>query len=57
MIRLYNSKYPDEPTSIFWMARITEATKDKDYKTGAAKDYYNQWIGKINEDPAKKKIF
>jgi tetratricopeptide (TPR) repeat protein len=55
MIRLYNSKYPDEPTSIFWMARITEATKDKDYKTGAAKDYYNQWIGKINEDPTKKK--
>lgn len=55
MIQLYNQKYPDEPTSIFWLARITEVTKDKDYKTGAAKDYYNQWITKINEDPSKKK--
>lgn len=55
MFKLYNEKYPTEPISVFWMGRITESSKDKDFKTGAAAEYYTRWMSMINEDPAKKK--
>ena len=48
-------KYPEEPSCIFWRARIAAADKDAENKTGAASDLFKQWITMIKEDPAKKK--
>ena len=49
------TKYPDEPSCIFWRARITAADKDVENKTGAASELFKQWITMIKEDQAKKK--
>lgn len=56
MFRTYNQKDTTQALGVLWMARITEKTKDKEYKSGLASSYYNQWLSMVKEDdPAKKK--
>ena len=55
MFKIMSEKYPKEPSSFYWLGRVTAASKDKEYKTGAATPYFNQWLGMINDDPTKKK--
>lgn len=54
MLTLMSQKYPDEPSSYYWLARTTVNSKDKDYKNGAATTYFKKWLGMVNDDPAKK---
>ncbi len=55
MLKAMSEKYPQEPSSYYWLARVTVAGKDKDYKNGIATESFNKWLGMINqEDPAKK---
>ena len=54
MLTLMSQKYPDEPSSYYWLARTTVNAKDKDYKNGAATSYFKKWLGMVNDDPAKK---
>jgi len=55
MFKSYYMKDSTQPLSVLWMGRVTEKTKDKDYKTGLASTYYNQWLGMVKEDDATKK--
>lgn len=54
MFKIMSEKYPKEPSSFYWLGRVTAANKDKEYKNGAATPYFNQWLGMVNDDPAKK---
>ena len=49
-------RYPNEPSSFYWRGNVTVADKDKDYKNGAATEYFTKWLGMIKlDDPDKKK--
>ncbi|MBL7766653.1 MAG: hypothetical protein JNJ58_11195 [Chitinophagaceae bacterium] len=50
-----SAKYPEEPSCVFWLARIAAASKDKDYTNGAASALFTQWLGLVKDDPSKKK--
>jgi tetratricopeptide (TPR) repeat protein len=55
MLKTMSEKYPNEPSSYFWLARTTVASKDKEYKNGEASALFNQWLGMIKtDDPARK---
>lgn len=53
--KVMGEKYPTEPTSYFWRGNIAVATKDKDYKTGIASEYFTKYLGMINPADADKK--
>jgi tetratricopeptide (TPR) repeat protein len=55
MLTLMSQKYPEEPSSYYWLARNTIELKDKDYKNGAATPMFTKWLGMVKaDDPAKK---
>ncbi len=54
MLKLMSQKYPEEPSSYYWLARTTVNSKDKDYKNGAATAYFKQWLDMVKDDPNKK---
>lgn len=55
LLTTMSEKYPNEPSSFYWLARVTQASKDKEYKNGLAGDLYNKYLGMIKtDDPAKK---
>jgi tetratricopeptide (TPR) repeat protein len=55
MLKTMSEKYPNEPSSYYWLGRVMASSKDKEYKNGAASSYFNQWLGLVKkDDPAKK---
>lgn len=55
MFTKYNNANPSEPLGIMWLARTIQNDKDKEYKTGAASEMYNKWLGLVKEEDATKK--
>ena len=54
--RIMGEKYPNEPSSFYWRGNVTVAAKDKEYKNGAASEFFNKWLTMVKfEDPDKKK--
>lgn len=54
MLKLMGEKYPQEPSSFYWLGRVYASSQDKEYKNGAAAPYFTQWLGMVKDDPAKK---
>lgn len=54
MLTMMSQKYPEEPSSFYWLARNTIELKDKDYKNGSATPMFTKWLSMVNDDPAKK---
>lgn len=55
MLKTMSEKYPNEPSSYYWLGRVIASSKDKEYKNGMATNYFTQWLGMVKaDDPAKK---
>jgi tetratricopeptide (TPR) repeat protein len=54
MLKLMSEKYPQEPSSYYWLGRVTASSQDKEYKNGAALPYFSKWLEMVKDDPAKK---
>lgn len=47
------TKYPDQPSAIYWRGRVAAAT-DEEGKTGVAAPYYTKWLDKVGPEYDKK---
>jgi tetratricopeptide (TPR) repeat protein len=56
LYKIMGEKFPDEPSSFYWRGNVTVASKDKEYKNGAASEYFTKWLSMVKfDDPEKKK--
>lgn len=47
------AKHPDQPSAIYWQGRVA-AAQDNEAKTGAALQYYNEWLAISDSNYVKK---
>ena len=50
---LFENKYPDEPSSTYWRARIAAAV-DNEGKEGTAIPFFDKWLAKVGPNYDKK---